>query len=101
MVTGTKPHEGLSGAASYALNADAVAELIDERDGETANGLAPATVNRWLAQIIAILNVALRRGWIDKLPVIDHRPQPPDRCPAGCSASAWHDDSPHQQSVIR
>lgn len=25
----------------------------------------------------------------------------PDRCPAGCSASAWHDDSPHQQSVIR
>ena len=63
MVTGTKPHEGLSGAASYALNADAVAELIDERDGETANGLAPATVNRWLAQIIAILNVALRRGW--------------------------------------
>ena len=55
MVTGTKPHEGLSGAASYALNADAVAELIDERDGETANGLAPATVNRWLAQIIAIL----------------------------------------------
>jgi hypothetical protein len=25
----------------------------------------------------------------------------PDRCPAGGCASAWHDDSPHQQSVIR
>ena len=25
----------------------------------------------------------------------------PDRLPAGATASAWHDDSPHQQSVIR
>lgn len=25
----------------------------------------------------------------------------PDRLPAGATASAWHDDSPHQKSVIR
>ena len=25
----------------------------------------------------------------------------PDRLPAGATASAWHDDSPHQQSVVR
>ena len=25
----------------------------------------------------------------------------PDRFPAGGSASAWHDECPHQQSVIR
>ncbi len=67
------------GVALDSIDADAVAELIDERDGETSAGLAPATVNRWLAQIVAILNVAIRRGWLDKLPTIDHRASPPGR----------------------
>lgn len=56
------------------IDADAVDALLDAR-----GNLSAGTTNRYLAQIVAILNVARRRGWIDKLPIIDRRPEPPGR----------------------
>lgn len=66
------------------IDADAFDELLDAR-----GDLSAGTINRYIAQIVAIMNVARRRGWIDKLPILDRRPEPPGRI-ARITVAQWH-----------
>ncbi len=42
-------------------------------------GVAPATANRTLEVLRSVLRMALRRGWIDKLPKIEFMDEPKGR----------------------
>lgn len=58
------------------INAEDVDRIKADRE---AQGAAPATANRTLEVMRSVLRMALKRGWVDKLPAIEFLDEPKGR----------------------
>ncbi len=66
----------LKGYRLHEITRDAIDRIKDERASE---GVKPATVNRMLQVLRAMLNNAAEREWIDKVPKVKLLPEPKHR----------------------
>ena len=72
-----------------AFTSDAVQKWVEKR---LAVGIKPATINRNLAALNAVLNHAVKKGWLAKNPIKTGR-DPVEKLPAGDSARNRHLDA--------